>query len=291
MSEEVIQYWEENAGRYREQAYKYQFGNSRYPFYETRLALIDDMTKSLPAGRLLDAGCGGGSVLLHFLAAGWDGHGVDGAQNMVALARENLAAAGHEAERVTRSSVTDLSRFPDEHFDLIVSAGVMEYLNPEEEAVAFAEARRVLKPGGHKIVENINGLFDVSTFNRFTVTFFAEQVLPLFFDETGQRAALSERIADLMTNPEKPDRSGTFSTTRDQVFTKSEIPLAYGDKVAGYGFRQLEQGFYRYHAVPPLLFEQEPALEQVPIDKELALSRHWIGTFMASGFISLLTRD
>lgn len=291
MSEEVIRYWEENAGRYRDEAYKFRPGRSRYPFYETRLALIEDMTKALPSGRLLDAGCGGGSVLLHFLAKGWDGHGVDGAEAMVALARENLAAADHDGARVTLSSVTDLSGFPDGHFDLIVSAGVMEYLTPEEEAEAFAEARRVLKPGGHKIVENINGLFDVSTFNRFTVEFHAEQVLPLFFEEPAKRAALTERIKGLVTQPDKPDRSGTFSTTRDQVYTKAEIPLAYGAKVAGYGFREVEQAYYRYHAVPPLLFEQEPELEQVPIPRELALSRHWIGTFMASGFISLLTRD
>ena len=290
MTEEVIQYWEQNAGRYRDEAYKYEAGNSRYPFYETRLALIDDMVKQLPVGRLLDAGCGGGSVLLHFLGKGWDAHGVDGAENMVTLARENLAAASHEEDRVHLSSVTDLSRYPDAHFDLIVSAGVMEYLTPEEEAEAFAEARRVLKPGGHKIVENINRLFDVSTFNRFTVDFFADQVLPLFFEETGKREELTGRIRDLVANPDKPDRSGTFSTTRDQVYTKAEIPLAYGSKVEGYGFREIEQGYYRYHAVPPLLFEQEPGLEQAPIEKELALSRHWIGTFIASGFISLLTR-
>ena len=86
MSEEVIQYWEENAGRYREQAYKYQFGNSRYPFYETRLALIDDMTKSLPAGRLLDAGCGGGHHMRLVAPLAAEVVGVD--LNCAALATE-----------------------------------------------------------------------------------------------------------------------------------------------------------------------------------------------------------
>ena len=50
-------------------------------------------------------------------------------------------------------------------------------------------------------------------------------------------------------------------------------------------------GFYRFHAVPPLLFEDEPSLEHVPISKEPDLWRHWIGNIMASGFVSLLVRE
>ena len=66
--------------------------------------------------------------------------------------------------------------------------------------------------------------------------------------------------------------------------------MAFGAKAAAYGFRQVEQAFYRFHAVPPLLFEADPELEKVPIEKELALSRHWIGHLMASGFVSLLQK-
>ncbi len=291
MTEDVIEYWEKNADRYRDEAYRYDPARARYPFYETRLALLDDMAKALPLGRCLDAGCGGGAVTIHFLEKGWDGYGVDAAEAMVALARQNLTEAGHSAERIGRTSVTDLELFPDEHFDLIISAGVMEYLTEEEEAAAFAEARRVLRPDGRILVENINGLFDLSTFNRFTIDFFAGQVFPLFFEAEAERAELAERLRGLVAHPDKPSREGVYSTTRDQVYTKSEIPLDYGRKVAGYGFKELEQGFYRFHAVPPLLFEDRPELERVAIAKELELSRHWIGTFMASGFISLLAKS
>jgi 2-polyprenyl-3-methyl-5-hydroxy-6-metoxy-1,4-benzoquinol methylase len=290
MTKEVIQFWEEHAHDYREHAYKFDPKSDRYPFFEVRLNLMLDMVRDLPKGRLLDAGCGGGSILIRFLQTGWEGCGVDGAKNMVALANQNLASAGFADHRVTHASVTDLSQFPTGSFDLIISAGVMEYLTPEEEKLAFAEAHRVLKPGGHFLIENINGLFDISTFNRFTVNFFAERVLPLFFAEAEKRAELTKKIEGLVTNPTKPARAGTYVTTRDQVYTKAEIPLEYGRKVKKLGFSELEQGFYRFHAVPPLLFEGERTLEHAPIEHELKLSRHWIGNFIASGFVSLLKR-
>ncbi len=291
MSREVLAYWEENAVIYRDSAYKFDAKLGRYPFYETRLALIEDMVSPLPKAELLDAGCGGGSVLIHFLQNGWSGRGCDGAQAMVDLAHENLAKAGFDPALVHRSDVTALAEVEDGSLDLVISAGVMEYLTEDEEVSAFAETRRVLRPGGHFVVENINELFDIATFNRFTVEFFSKHVLPEFFDEPSMVEALTDRITQLITHPDKPDRSGTYSTTRDQVFTKAEVPLDYGRKCAERGFRQIDQGFYRFHAVPPLLFDDEPSLEHVTIRRELSMSRHWLGNLLASGFISLLVKE
>ncbi|MBX7199754.1 MAG: class I SAM-dependent methyltransferase [Rhodospirillaceae bacterium] len=290
MSKAVIDYWEQGAERYRDHAYKFNLKGERYPFYETRRSLMADMAKNLPRGKLLDAGCGGAALVIHFQSLGWDCYGFDGASNMVKVAHDNLKECGLETSRVTQGDVTDLRAYGDASFDIVISAGVMEYLNLEEEKRAMAEAHRVLKPGGHLLVENINGLFDISTFNRFTMGFYADQVLPLFFQDKAERERLMKRIEGLVTNPDKPSRQGTFSTTRDQVFTRAEIPLSYGAKAKSFGFEQVEQGFYRYHAVPPLLFEAEPTLEQVPIAHELALSRHWIGNLMASGFVALLKK-
>jgi hypothetical protein len=48
--------------------------------------------------------------------------------------------------------------------------------------------------------------------------------------------------------------------------------------------------FYRFHAVPPLLFESDPDLEKVAIEKESELSHHWIGHFIASAFLAALKK-
>lgn len=288
MEQDVVKYWSGVAADYAKTAYQ---NEERYPFYQVRLNLALDMLKGCRPGKILDAGCGGGKVLLEFLAKGWDGYGVDASPNMVALAKQNLQGASHEVKRIYQSSVTDLSMFADESFDVVISLGVMEYLPPAEEKKAFAETRRVLKRDGIFLVENINNLFDLGTFNRFTIRFYQEHFFSKFSKDEQQVADLTRKLESLVTYPAKPDKKGGFSTTRDQVFTKAEIPLTYGKKVRGYGFVEKEQAFYRFHAAPPLFFESQPALEKVALDFELQYSRDWIGNFLASGFISYLTKD
>jgi hypothetical protein len=56
-------------------------------------------------------------------------------------------------------------------------------------------------------------------------------------------------------------------------------------------FRLSDLLFYRFHAVPPLLFEQDHELEKVAITHERELTRNWIGNFTASAFIAVLDRD
>lgn len=290
MSNAVADYWSKRAAEHGRTAYKFEQGLERYPFFEVRLQLIDELLRNLPPGRVLDAGCGAGQILCHFLDRGWEGVGVDIVPEMVGLARENLLRSGHDPECVTEGSVDDLSAFRDQEFDLVLSVGVMEYLEPVIEKRAFEEARRVLKDDGTFLVENINQLFDLATFNRFTIDFWRQHLLPPFFGRQEELDAVLGRIQALIAYPEKPDRSGAYTTTRDQVYTKAEIPLIYGKKVQSYGFDEIDQAFYRFHAVPPLLFEDNSDLERRSIPQELPLARHWIGNFLASGFISILKK-
>ena len=151
----VGKYWAQEAVEYRENAYKHKEKSTRYPFYEVRLNLVEDMIKNLPCGKMLDAGCGGGNVLIHFLKKGWDGYGCDLVPEMVELAHENLEREGFETHRIHQAPVEDLSKYEDSSFDIILSLGVMEYLPEGKESLAFKEAARVLKPEGKFIIENI----------------------------------------------------------------------------------------------------------------------------------------
>ncbi len=287
MKKNPEEYWTEAAEKYKQTAYKKQ---ARYPFYEVRLDLVRDLLKDRSQGTLLDAGCGGGNVLLDFLKLGWDGYGCDLVEPMVDLARENLSTAGFESDRIKKASVADLSAYPDQRFDVILSLGVMEYLRPEEEVSVFAEARRVLRDDGLFVVENINNLFDLVTFNKFTMAFFEQHFWPQFFPGEDDLHYVAEKTRALLTHPDEPKPKSQFGTTRDEVYTKAENPLTYPQKAGRLGFRVVEQAFYRFHAVPPLLFKESPDLEKVTISHELELSRHWVGHFLASGFVSVLKK-
>jgi malonyl-CoA O-methyltransferase len=101
--------------------------------------------------RVLDLGCGTGRHALPLAAAGAVVTAVDFSPGMLARARAKPGAG-----RV-RFVAADLRRplpFPDAAFDLVVSGLVLEHL-PDLPAV-FAEARRVLRPGGRAVVSTIH---------------------------------------------------------------------------------------------------------------------------------------
>ena len=96
---------------------------------------------------ILDAGCGTGGLILRLRAAHpqWRFSGIDFMPIACELARKRC---GPEVD-IRVASITELP-FPDESFDVVVSADVVcQVGNPE---VAAAEFFRVLKPGGLVVI-------------------------------------------------------------------------------------------------------------------------------------------
>jgi malonyl-CoA O-methyltransferase len=118
-----------------------------------------------PRGRAaLDLGCGTGRHALWLAEAGATVTAVDFSEGMLAEARRKPGA-----ERV-RWVAHDLHRplpFADGSFDLVVSGLVLEHLRELDRF--FAEARRVLKPGGRAVVSAMHpAMFLRGAMARFT---------------------------------------------------------------------------------------------------------------------------
>jgi SAM-dependent methyltransferase len=113
------------------------------------LAMIDAFAEAVTSGddaRVLDAGCGAGRMSRYLAGRGCLVEGVDLSSRMVALARRE-----HPGRTFTVGSLTELP-YPDDQF-----AGVMLWYSiihtaPAGQARIFAEASRVLRPGGHLLV-------------------------------------------------------------------------------------------------------------------------------------------
>ncbi|BEP13571.1 hypothetical protein acdb102_18820 [Acidothermaceae bacterium B102] len=107
------------------------------------------MVADLKAGeRVLDLGSGGGiDVLLSARRVGPTGfaYGVDMTDEMLALARENAAAAGATNVEFVKGTIEDLP-LPDASVDVVISNCVIN-LSTDKPAV-IAEMFRVLTPGG-----------------------------------------------------------------------------------------------------------------------------------------------
>jgi SAM-dependent methyltransferase len=98
--------------------------------------------------RVLDIGCGNGYVLWHYARRGAHVHGVDITETALALSRRRFELGGLKAE----FRLTDGNRlpYPDRHFDIVCSMGVLHHI--EDPRPMLAEARRVLRPGGRLIL-------------------------------------------------------------------------------------------------------------------------------------------
>lgn len=123
-------------------------GNDSEPFYVRRrdeiLRLIDEHAggKSL---RVLDLGCGSGSLAVKLLERGHSVLGVDISEVMVEKAQELADSVAPGRAEFEVGDVEHL-RFAEQSFDVVVAAGVLSHQADDEPTVR--EMHRVVKRGG-----------------------------------------------------------------------------------------------------------------------------------------------
>jgi ubiquinone/menaquinone biosynthesis C-methylase UbiE len=123
---------------------------------------------------VLDLGCGTGRHSLWLAAAGAAVTAVDFSEGMLAEARRK---PGADAVRFLAHDLHDPLPFADGTFDQVVSGLVLEHLS--DLPAFFAEARRVLKPGGRAVVSAMHpAMFLRGTQARFTDPASGEVVQP-----------------------------------------------------------------------------------------------------------------
>ncbi len=121
------------------------YGDGTRSLMSDRLDVMGDVLRSLdlPCGsRLLDAGCGPGRFLSVASRLGFRVVGADTSVQMLLASRK---ADVPMSVGLARASIESLP-FADGAFDVVCTAGVLEYLRDDEPVLA--ELRRVLRPGG-----------------------------------------------------------------------------------------------------------------------------------------------
>jgi len=123
---------------------------------EVNRRFVADFLHAGPArGTILDVGTGTAQIPIEFCHQSHEGRvvAIDLADEMLILARRNVAAAGLEARvQIERVNARGLP-YADGAFDAVMSNSIIHHI--PEPATAFAEMVRVCKPGGRLFVRDL----------------------------------------------------------------------------------------------------------------------------------------
>lgn len=126
----------------------WEIGGPRH-YYREGL-IIKTVKRVLPSGKILDMGCGTGSLVLKLAREGYQVVGVDISESCIKITKNRIREEGlAKSATVSVGSATQIN-LPDNSVDGVIAGEVLEHLKDDEAAVR--EFSRVLKPGGMCII-------------------------------------------------------------------------------------------------------------------------------------------
>ena len=114
--------------------------------YRWRCRWLEEALKPAEGDRIVDLGCGAGTVSKYLLSRGAEVHGVDLSESAIKIAEAVNAQFPRGSFR--RADASRCSHLVDGSFDKACSVDVSEHCGYDVMLDIFAEAYRLLKPGG-----------------------------------------------------------------------------------------------------------------------------------------------
>jgi ubiquinone/menaquinone biosynthesis C-methylase UbiE len=226
----VAQYFSSVATTYNENNYVLAGTRGKYADVLSRHGYILEMIEGLH-GRALEVGCGTGEMLCALLERNFAVVGLDMAPGMIAASRSRVRERfADKAVDLVIGDVENLG-FGNAEFDLVIAAGVVEYLDSEEKALR--DFQRILKPGGVVILSVRNKL----NLARLLVTGRDLLVsLPVVGALIRPLSGLLGRLLSLPPNTGVPGRR--------------HIPWRLKRQMRGIGLKPIDDAFYHFSVMP-----------------------------------------
>jgi ubiquinone/menaquinone biosynthesis C-methylase UbiE len=135
----------------------YDLGDRFFGFGRGRHKLTLDLAAIAPGERVLDVGCGPGTLALAAKErTGSQGEvcGIDAGAEMIQLAREKARKAGVDVR--FEVGLIEKIPFPDAYFDVVLSTLMLHHLPDDLKRRGFREIARVIKPGGRLLAVDLS---------------------------------------------------------------------------------------------------------------------------------------
>lgn len=166
-AEDQNEFWSNFSEKYHETLYR---DVKEYPSLIVRhnyiLNLIDAEKKDYK--KVLDIGCGPGEMLIDLMKRGYSVSGIDISEGMIAVAKDNISTKMPGGEFDLKIGDIEKLDIKDESFDVVICAGVIEYLGKDDKALS--ELNRVLKKDGVLIITVRNKICPARVFDLFSDT-------------------------------------------------------------------------------------------------------------------------
>jgi SAM-dependent methyltransferase len=252
-----------------------------------RRRLYQSFLQKYKPASLLDVGCGGGWSVLDALLLGVNARGVEPVPNLAKHGSNLLSKNGYDPSLITVDGLSCLEKLPDSSEDCIVFLSVLPHVPSSEWSKVHSHISRILKPGGLFISTYRNQLFDLYTFNCFTLEFFNESLWSHECLPNDFACDSLDSLRSLISNPDLP--GPYFTAAKDESFGKlarvKSNPHTFPSYLASFSINVDKLCFYHFHCVPPLLAHTVPDYRKLNHSLELNASDDWRAQYMCAIFM------
>ena len=301
--EDVLRFHQQLTAEYL--AYAYPESGAVYPTGQRRTAAAAAAIHVELGGapqRAVDLGSGAGHLCFLLAASGATVVGVDFTDAMIAAARTRLDALPEEIRARVSFSCVDIfdNAIASESVDAVAAIGVIE-TEPGDQRL-FAEARRMLRPGGVFAVSCRNRLFNVMSVNRHTRRELQSGGLDDLLAEAERHLSRSDaqRTADAMAEFSRALEASHASSASAPSLpaphavsigeTRQHTPDSLMQSALAAGFRGGTFIGVHPHPLPPALEALAPELYNRIGAAAEAFEREPLGLLWSSAFVAAFTR-
>jgi len=275
------QYYDQEAEDYIAQ---YTDRYDKYPSNLVRIKMISKRLKKNGVRTVLDVGCGTAGPMIKLLNDGFDVYGLDFAESMVEVGKQELIKAGHDPSRIWVADLEkDMSGPVHSKYDAILALGVFPHVLDEQKALR--DMRPLLNDGGMTFISFRNYLFGSFTFNNYSMDLFLNKLMDLANMPADLKSDVASFLAEKNNIDGKQVRKGEELVYND-ILAKMHNPFTIANVLyEPCGFDIEEKLFYHFHAVPPVFRKDNPKLfDELSLKMEDPFD--WRGHFMASAFVA-----